>query len=50
MKKKIIIISLFLITSLKIFDWILFENMYFKIPNEMEWDTSPWYNFLDYRK
>ncbi|MCP5502364.1 MAG: hypothetical protein H7A25_20880 [Leptospiraceae bacterium] len=27
-------------------DRLLFSYLYFQFPNELEWDTSPWYNFL----
>ncbi|MCC5815674.1 MAG: hypothetical protein JJT78_13040 [Leptospira sp.] len=50
MKRKILIISFGVILLLKASDWILFDRLYFKFPNETEWDTSPWYNFLDYTK
>ncbi|WCL47562.1 hypothetical protein [Leptospira sp. GIMC2001] len=50
MKKRIILLLIIFIASLKILDWVFIEKLYFTIPNEMEWDTSPWYNFLDHRK
>ena len=31
-------------------DRILVGNLFFYFPNELEWDTSPWYNFLHHRK
>ncbi|EMM84141.1 hypothetical protein LEP1GSC037_3658 [Leptospira interrogans str. 2006001854] len=31
-------------------DRVLFPIALFEFPNELEWDTSPWYNFLHKRK
>lgn len=35
---------------LLVLDLVIFQILYFKIPNQLEWDTSPWYNFLHKRK
>jgi hypothetical protein len=50
LKLQILIYSSLFLISLKTLDWLLLEKLYFLIPNEMEWDTSPWYNFLHHRK
>jgi hypothetical protein len=50
MKKKILLISFLFLVSLKSLDWFLLDIFYFRMPNQMEWDTSPWYNFLDHNK
>lgn len=50
MKTRIFIISCLFLLVLKTIDWLLLDKLFFKIPNQMEWDTSPWYNFLDHRK
>ena len=45
--KSKIILSIVAFCSLLIFlDWFVFSFLFLKIPNELEWDTSPWYNFL----
>ncbi|GBF51824.1 hypothetical protein LPTSP4_33620 [Leptospira ryugenii] len=31
-------------------DHVIFDYLFFKFPNEMEWDSSHWYNFLSLRK
>ncbi|BDA80856.1 hypothetical protein LPTSP3_g37860 [Leptospira kobayashii] len=31
-------------------DYLVFEKLYFLFPSEMEWDTSPWYNFEKKRR
>ncbi|WP_411821485.1 hypothetical protein [Leptospira sp. 'Mane'] len=33
-----------------VLDYIIFDKLYFLFPNEMEWDTSPWYNFEKKRR
>ncbi|HMV41564.1 MAG TPA: hypothetical protein PK079_17470 [Leptospiraceae bacterium] len=38
-------VGLFII-SILFLDWFFFSYLFLKIPNELEWDTSPWYNFL----
>lgn len=50
MKKKIFGIVFAFLIFLKGLDYLLMEKLYFLFPNEMEWDSSPWYNFLDYTK
>lgn len=42
-----IILTVFFSLSIFLFlDRFLFPEILFRIPNELEWDTSPWYNFL----
>ncbi|TGK03432.1 hypothetical protein EHO58_13495 [Leptospira selangorensis] len=52
MSRKIKILLVFVYCSLffLFIDRFLFQNLLFSVPNEMEWDTSPWYNFLRKRK
>ncbi|WP_246028202.1 hypothetical protein [Leptospira fletcheri] len=50
MKLKVLAAAIvFSIGSLAV-DRILFYGIVFNFPNEMEWDTSPWYNFLSKRR
>ncbi|EMG13017.1 hypothetical protein LEP1GSC151_5751 [Leptospira interrogans serovar Grippotyphosa str. LT2186] len=49
-KIKIIWIFLFLLLGFLFLDRVLFPIALFEFPNELEWDTSPWYNFLHKRK
>lgn len=46
LKKKIPIYILASILLLKLLDSFIFSYLFLKFPNELEWDTSPWYNFL----
>ncbi len=46
LKKKIPIYILSSLVLLKLLDYFFFSFLFLKFPNEMEWDTSPWYNFL----
>ncbi|MCE9499138.1 MAG: hypothetical protein K8R21_01270, partial [Leptospira sp.] len=41
----LILFAVFLIATVGL-DRIVFGWALFEIPNELEWDTSPWYNFL----
>lgn len=50
MKKKVFAVALGVLLLLKTVDWLLMEKLFFKIPNTLEWDTSPWYNFLAHTK
>ncbi|WP_210413078.1 hypothetical protein [Leptospira semungkisensis] len=43
---KILIAFIYCISIFLFFDRFIFKNLIFQIPNELEWDTSPWYNFL----
>ncbi|EMY13632.1 hypothetical protein LEP1GSC043_4586 [Leptospira weilii str. Ecochallenge] len=45
-KIKTIWISLLLLLGFVFLDRVLFPIALFEFPNELEWDTSPWYNFL----
>jgi hypothetical protein len=49
-RKRIILIVFLLIASVSLFDYILFDKLYYLFPNELEWDTSHWYNFEHKRK
>lgn len=49
-KTKLLIKSLLFILLVKTLDVFLFSYLFFKFPNELEWDTSPWYNFLEKTK
>ncbi|MCB1178843.1 MAG: hypothetical protein KDK36_14755, partial [Leptospiraceae bacterium] len=46
LKTKVILIVISFISLVVYFDKLIFGKYYFLFPNEMEWDTSPWYNFL----
>ncbi|PJZ57346.1 hypothetical protein [Leptospira barantonii] len=50
LKIKTIWISLLLLLGFVFIDRILFPIVLFEFPNELEWDTSPWYNFLHKRR
>ncbi|MDF3819876.1 hypothetical protein P3G55_08205 [Leptospira sp. 96542] len=45
-KLKFVLLFIGLIGSTFILDRLIFVSLFFQIPNEMEWDSSPWYNFL----
>lgn len=45
-KIKTIWVSLLLLLGFLFLDRVLFPIALFEFPNELEWDTSPWYNFL----
>ncbi|MDV6236272.1 hypothetical protein CH379_011615 [Leptospira ellisii] len=49
LKLKTIWISLLLLFGFVFVDRIVFPIALFEFPNELEWDTSPWYNFLHKR-
>ncbi|NBU99625.1 MAG: hypothetical protein EBS19_15685, partial [Spirochaetia bacterium] len=42
---KVIIIFLLFILSVSFFDKLIFNKLLYSFPNELEWDTSHWYNF-----
>ncbi|MBK8394646.1 MAG: hypothetical protein IPL26_05300 [Leptospiraceae bacterium] len=46
LKFKIISYTTIFIGAVLLLDWFIFSFLFLKIPNELEWDTSPWYNFL----
>ncbi len=48
-KSRVVILSILLLGIFVLLDRILLPNVLFEVPNEMEWDTSPWYNFLEKR-
>lgn len=50
LKAKILIYTIVFILALVGIDRFLFSYLYFLFPNEMEWDTSHWYNFLHKKK
>jgi hypothetical protein len=50
LKKRIPIFILLFVFILVFLDWLFFSFLFFKFPNELEWDTSPWYNFIHRRK
>ncbi|RHX89172.1 hypothetical protein [Leptospira stimsonii] len=43
-------ISLLLLLGFVFLDRVIFPIALFEFPNELEWDTSPWYNFLHKRR
>lgn len=43
-------ISLLLLLGFIFLDRVIFPIALFEFPNELEWDTSPWYNFLHKRR
>ncbi|MCZ8343430.1 MAG: hypothetical protein O9301_10390 [Leptospira sp.] len=45
-KKRAFIVFLFLVSTTFLVDRFFFGTIYFLFPNEMEWDSSHWYNFL----
>ena len=46
LKFKIISYTTIFISAVLFLDWFIFSFLFLQIPNELEWDTSPWYNFL----
>ncbi|MCB1191254.1 MAG: hypothetical protein H7A23_19240 [Leptospiraceae bacterium] len=46
LKFKFLILSLLFFIILFSLDFFLSHFLYLKFPNQLEWDTSPWYNFL----
>ncbi|PJZ52396.1 hypothetical protein [Leptospira adleri] len=49
-KFRIFWISLLLLLGFIFLDRAIFPIALFEFPNELEWDTSPWYNFLHKRR
>ncbi|MBM9576174.1 hypothetical protein JWG45_03315 [Leptospira sp. 201903070] len=50
LKFKTFCISLLLLLGFVFLDRVIFPIALFEFPNELEWDTSPWYNFLHKRR
>ncbi|TGK03975.1 hypothetical protein EHO59_10670 [Leptospira semungkisensis] len=50
LKLRILYITLIFFTAFAIIDRFVLDNVLFGFPNEQEWDTSPWFNFLEKRK
>lgn len=48
-KVRIVYISFLLFGFFLLLDRILLPEILFGVPNELEWDTSPWFNFLEKR-
>ncbi|MCW7467462.1 hypothetical protein [Leptospira levettii] len=46
MKWKVFLSTIALLCAIFLFDRIFFFDLYFLFPNETEWDSSPWYNFI----
>jgi hypothetical protein len=44
-KKKILFILGSFLSLVLLLDYLFFYKIFYKFPNELEWDTSPWYNF-----
>jgi hypothetical protein len=49
LKAKFMLITCTLFLTVLILDYLVFQILFFKFPNEMEWDTSHWYNFAHLR-
>ncbi|MDX1961243.1 MAG: hypothetical protein SFU98_21925 [Leptospiraceae bacterium] len=49
-KKRIPIVLLLFLSLVKLSDYIIFDKAFYSFPNELEWDTSHWYNFEHNRK
>ncbi len=49
-KAKVAIVFLALLSATFLLDFLIFEKLLLNFPNEMEWDTSHWYNFAYARK
>lgn len=49
-KEKVLVLGILLIVAVFSFDWLVSDKLFYLFPNEMEWDTSPWYNFLSHNK
>jgi hypothetical protein len=45
LKSRIIFVVFSFLALVGLADHILFNKYFYQIPNELEWDTSPWYNF-----
>ncbi|TGK08927.1 hypothetical protein EHO60_12920 [Leptospira fletcheri] len=49
-KVRVLFLSIAFLLSFFFLDRIIFSSILFNFPNELEWDTSPWYNFLEKRR
>lgn len=45
-KWKVFLATICLLAGIFLLDRVLFYDLYFQFPNETEWDSSPWYNFI----
>jgi hypothetical protein len=45
-KLRVLLVSFSFLFIVLIIDRLFIDNLYFYLPNETGWDTSPWYNFL----
>lgn len=45
-KWRVFLVTICLLVGIFALDRILFYDLYFLFPNETEWDSSPWYNFI----
>ncbi|EMJ87629.1 hypothetical protein [Leptospira meyeri] len=46
LKWRVFFLTCCLLGGIFLLDRILFFDLYFLFPNETEWDSSPWYNFI----
>lgn len=49
MRLRVLVIVLSFILSVVYIDFLVFSKWIFQFPNELEWDTSHWYNFQENR-
>ncbi|MEM7183451.1 MAG: hypothetical protein AAF518_21260, partial [Spirochaetota bacterium] len=49
LKRSVFLACILFLTLVLVLDRILVARLFFYIPNELGWDTSPWYNFLHKR-
>lgn len=45
-KTKVFLTTIALLGGVFFLDTLIFSKLYFLFPNETEWDSSPWYNFI----
>ncbi|TGK83156.1 hypothetical protein EHQ24_07550 [Leptospira noumeaensis] len=45
-KWKVFVVTCALFGGILFLDNLIFSKLYFLFPNETEWDSSPWYNFI----
>lgn len=46
LKWRVFLLTCGLLGGIFLLDRVLFFDLYFRFPNETEWDSSPWYNFI----
>ncbi|WP_244934693.1 hypothetical protein [Leptospira vanthielii] len=46
LKWKVFVVTCSLLGGIFVLDRLLFFELFFMFPNETEWDSSPWYNFI----